>query len=223
MKKIAFFSCLVAAIVSFAGCEETGTDFEGTNYIYLSSKDGKTSMFETDDEPITVEVMLTKALEEDLVITFDLKGKAGVVELNGNPVTIPAGEKTGSFTVAALGVYTLEAAENYTIGISSLLPEGVELKEQLQFVVNPVERTDLTSEQKAILNAYKTATGIDLYKFIGVVSVSTVITGTDPETYEPLDPQTVTGSTIITLSETATAEAPVLKMTANPMGIQDYM
>lgn len=223
MKKIAFFSCLVAAIVSFAGCEETGTGFEGTNYIYLSSKDGKTSMFETDEEPITVEVMLTKALEEDLVITFDLKGKTGVVELNGNPVTIPAGEKTGSFTVAALGVYTLEAAENYTIGISSLLPEGVELKEQLQFVVNPVERADLTSEQKAILNAYKTATGIDLYKFIGVVSVSTVITGTDPETYEPLDPQTVTGSTIITLSETATAEAPVLKMTANPMGIQDYM
>ena len=223
MKKIAFFGCMIAALLSFASCEEAGTDFEGTNYIYLSSKDGKTSMFEIDEEPLTVEVMLTKALKEDLVVTFDLKGKTGVVELQGNPVTIPAGEKTATFAVATLGVYTLEAAENYTISVASILPEGVELKEQLQFVVNPVERTDLTAEQKAILNAYKMATGIDLYKFIGVVNVSAVITGTDPETYEPLDPQTVTGSTIITLSESATAETPVLKMTANPMGIQDYM
>jgi hypothetical protein len=223
MKKMLFFSCVAAALLSFAGCEETGTDFEGTNYIYLEAKDGKSSMFETDSEPITVEVMLTKALEADLEITFALNGKDGVVELAGNPVTISAGEKKAEFTVVSLNANVLDASENYTISVSSVLPEGVELKNQLQFVVSPMSVDALTDAQKAIIEAYKTATGIDLGKYIGAVNVTTVITGTDPDTYEPLDPQTVKGKTIITLSESATAENPVLKMVANPMGIQDHM
>ena len=37
MKKILFFSCMAAALLSFAGCEEPGNDFEGTNYIYLEA------------------------------------------------------------------------------------------------------------------------------------------------------------------------------------------
>ena len=223
MKKILFFSCIMAALLSFAGCEETGNEFEGTNYIYLEAKDGKATMFETDEEPLTIEVMLTKALEEDLTVTFDLNGKEGVVELEDNPVTIAAGEKTATFSVVSLNANALEASENYTITISSLLPEGVELKEALQFVVSPMSVEALTDAQKAIIDAYKTATGIDLGKYIGAVKVSTVITGTDPDTYEPLAPKTVTGKTVITLSESATAEAPVLKMLVNPMGIQDHM
>lgn len=223
MKKILFFSCIMAALLSFAGCEETGNEFEGTNYIYLEAKDGKATMFETDEEPLTIEVMLTKALEEDLTVTFDLNGKEGVVELADNPVTIAAGEKTATFSVVSLNANALEASENYTITIKSLLPEGVELKEALQFVVSPMSVEALTDAQKAIIDAYKTATGIDLGKYIGAVKVSTVITGTDPDTYEPLAPKTVTGKTVITLSESATAEAPVLKMLVNPMGIQDHM
>lgn len=223
MKKILFFSCMAAALLSFAGCEETGNDFEGTNYIYLEAKDGKSTMFETDSEPLVVDVVLTKALEEDLQITFELAGPEGVVELSGNPVTIKAGEKTASFSVVSLNANALESSASYRIGISSLLPEGVQLKEPLQFVVSPMSVEALTDGQKAIIDAYKTATGIDLSKYIGAVNVSAVITGTDPETYEPLEPQTITGKTVITLSESATAENPVLKMIANPMGIQDYM
>lgn len=223
MKKILFFSCIAAALLSFAGCEEKGNDFEGTNYIYLEAKDGKSTLFETESEPLTIDVMLTKALEEDLEITFDLTGTEGVVELSGNPVTIPAGEKTASFAVVSLNANALEASENYTITISSLLPEGVQLKEAFKFVVSPMSVEALTDDQKAILEAYKTASGIDLSKFIGALNVTTVITGTDPDTYEPLDPKTVTGKTVITLSESATAEAPVLKMLVNPMGVQDHM
>ena len=42
MKKILFFSCIAAALLSFVGCEETGNGYEGTNYIYLESEGGKT-------------------------------------------------------------------------------------------------------------------------------------------------------------------------------------
>ena len=225
MKKILFFSCIAAALLSFVGCEETGNDYDGTNYIYLSAKDGKTTLFEADSAPLTVEVMLTKALEEDLALTFALQGTEGVVELAGNPVTIKAGEKTASLDIVSLNENILEAAANYTLSLdaSTVLPEGVALKDAFTFVVTPVAVEALTDAQKAIIEAYKTATGIDLSKYLGVVNVSTVITGTDPDTYEPLDPQTVTGKTIITLSESATDEMPALKMITNPMGIQDYM
>ena len=207
------------------GCEETGNDYEGTNYIYLDSQDGKATIYETDEEPLTVTVTLTKALEEDLSLTFALQGTEGVVELDGNPVTIKAGEKTASLDIVSLNKNILEAAANYTLSLdaSTVLPEGVALKDGFQFVVSPVSVDALTDAQKAIIEAYKTATGIDLSKYLGVVNVSTVITGTDPDTYEPLDPQTVTGKTIITLSESSTADVPVLKMIANPMGIQDHM
>ena len=225
MKKILFFSCIAAALLSFVGCEETGNDYEGTNYIYLDSQDGKATIYETDEEPLTVTVTLTKALEEDLSLTFALQGTEGVVELDGNPVTIKAGEKTASLDIVSLNKNILEAAANYTLSLdaSTVLPEGVALKDGFQFVVSPVSVDALTDAQKAIIEAYKTATGIDLSKYLGVVNVSTVITGTDPDTYEPLDPQTVTGKTIITLSESSTADVPVLKMIANPMGIQDHM
>lgn len=225
MKKILFFSCIAAALLSFVGCEETGNDYDGTNYIYLESQDGKATIYETDEEPLTVTVTLTKALEEDLALTFSLQGTEGVVELDGNPVTIKAGEKTASLNIVSLNKNILEAAANYTLSLdaSTVLPEGVALKDGFQFVVSPVSVDALTDAQKAIIEAYKTATGIDLAKYLGVVNVSTVITGTDPDTYEPLAPQTVTGKTIITLSESSTADVPVLKMVANPMGIQDHM
>ena len=64
MKKILFFSCIAAALLSFAGCEETGNGYEGTNYIYLESEGGKTTLLGTDDDPIIVNVKLTKALSE---------------------------------------------------------------------------------------------------------------------------------------------------------------
>ena len=228
MKKLLMFSCMLAAMVGFTACNEDNTGnggYEGINYIYLSTQEGKTTLYETDSEPLVVEVMLTAALEEDLVLDFALTGTEGVVALEGNPVTLKAGEKTASFNIVSNNANVLETAANYTVVLAAdvVLPENVELKEPLAFVVSPMTSESLTDAQKAVLESYKASTGIDLSKYIGVVNVSTVITGTDPDTYEPLDPRTVTGKTLITLSESATAEAPVLKMLTNAMGIEDHM
>lgn len=225
MKKILFFSCIAAALLSFVGCEETGNDYEGTNYIYLESEGGKTTLLGTADDPITVNVKLTKALSEDLTLDFVVEGPQNALTVDGNPVTIKAGEKTASFTIAVASVEGLSEITNYTVGLdtSAQLPDKVALEAGFSFAVVAIEIPELTPDQLAIIDAYKTATGIDLSKYLGVVDVSTVITGTDPDTYEPLAPRTVTGKTIITLSESSTADVPVLKMVANPMGIQDYM
>lgn len=228
MKRILVFGCMLAAMAGFTACTDDNTGnggYEGINYIYLSTQEGKTTLYETDSDPLVVEVMLTAALDEDLVLDFSLAGAEGVVSLEGTPVTIKAGDKTASFNVVSNNANMLEAASNYTVGLAVdvVLPENVELKETLSFVVSPMTSEALTDAQKAVLEAYKASTGIDLSKYIGVVNVSTVITGTDPETYEPLDPRTVKGKSLITVSESATAEAPVLKMLTNAMGIEDHM
>ena len=224
------FGCILAAMMGFTACEpqtDNGDGYEGINYIYLSSKEGKTTIYENDTTALVVEVMLTATLEENLALTFALTGTEGVLTIEGNPVVIKAGEKTGSFNIVSNNANLLKESANYTVALSAdvVLPENVELKEALAFVVTPmvVEEQDPTDEKALILNAYKEATGIDLSKYIGVVNVSTVITGSDPESGEPLEPRTVTGKTLIELSESATAEAPVLKMSANPMGIEDHM
>ena len=226
MKRLMMLCCMVAALAGFTACDDKGNGgYEGINYIYLSTQEGKTTIYETDETPLVVEVMLTAALEEDLVLDFALTGTEGIVSLEGNPVTIKAGGKTASFNIVSNNANVLEASENYTVGLAAdtVLPDNVELEKALAFVVSPMTADALTEEQKAILDAYKANSGIDLSKYIGVVNVSAVITGTDIDSGEPLDPRTVTGKTLITLSESATAEAPVFKMLTNAMGIEDHM
>lgn len=212
--------------MSITGCEKTNSDYEGKNYIYLSSEDDKTTLYESDSEPLTIEVMLTTTLEQDLNLTFALQGAEGVVALEGNPVTIKAGEKTATFDVVSLNANKLDAAANYTIILdtaTSVLPEGVALKNTFQFAVAPMSVESLTDAQKEIIAAYKAATGVDLAKYIGALNVSVEYTAYDFTTEELLQPETFTGKTVVTLSESSTAENPVLKMVSNPMGIQDKM
>lgn len=226
MKRFSILGCIAAALLSFAGCEEAGKDgYEGTNYIYLSSEADKTTIMESDTTPLAIEVMLSTSLASDLTLTFAVNGPTGVVELQNNPVTIKAGEKVASFQIVSLNAGKLTEAANFTLMLdaATVLPESVALKNPFTFVVNPAPaESDLTAEQLAIIAAYKEATGIDLAKYIGVVNVSAEITGLLFDSEEEFT-KTVSGNTVITLSETSTAEAPVLKMLSNPMGVQDHM
>ena len=226
MKRFSILGC-IAALLSFAGCEEAGKDgYEGTNYIYLSSEADKTTIMESDTTPLAIEVMLSTSLSSDLTLTFAVNGPEGVVELQNNPVTIKAGEKVGSFAIVSLNAGTLAEAANFTVALdpSTVLPESVALKSTFAFVVTPAPAEgELTAEQLAIIAAYKEATGIDLAKYLGEVNVTVEYTGFDNENEVPLDPKPVSSKSVIALSDEATAELPVLKMVTNPMGIQDKM
>ena len=225
MKKISIFGCIAAALLSFVGCEEAGNDYEGTNYIYLESSSGKTTMWVEDENPLTVNVMLTKSLGEDLVLNFVVEGNNGFVELQDNPVTIGAGEKFATIALLPAENAALEGAENLklTLDAATVLPEKVVLKGGFDFVVRSASVAALTTEQQAIIDAYKQSTGIDISKYLGLVDVNVEYTGYDNENEVPLDPVTFAGKTIITLSDESTAGSPVLKMVANAMGIEDKM
>jgi len=225
MKRFSILGCIAAALLSLAGCEPSGNDdYEGTNYIYLDSEGGKTSLLGLNDNPITVNVTLTASLEEDLILNFVINDDQNILEVTGNPVTIPAGSKKASFTIGVADVEELQASSNFTVTLAedAVLPEKVQLKSDFSFSVVVIEVPELTAEQNTILSTYMAATGINLAKYIGEVNVTTMISGLDAGTGAPFE-KPIESKTLITLSETSTADAPVLKMLVNPMGIQDYM
>ncbi|MGN0190315.1 MAG: DUF4929 family protein [Candidatus Cryptobacteroides sp.] len=216
--------CALAAMVVAVACNKTQDPaYEGTNYIYLSSK--AQSMSEGQLTPIVVDVTLTTTLKSDLILDFEIEGKEGVLELVGTPLTIKAGEKTGQFSIVSKQAGILKEAENFKVNLAPdcVLPEKLSLKNTVSVTVSIEEASTLTKEeQEAVVEAYKTATGIDLSQYLGLVSVSVKISSYDEETEEPID-NVIEGSTNIILSEESSVECPVLKMTSNAMGIQDIL
>lgn len=227
MKKISILGCISAALLSLSACDSTdnGTGYQGMNYIQLTPENGKVTLLGEEDTPITVNVNLASALDRDLELEFTVDGPANVLEVTGNPVMLRAGAKTASFTISVASSEGLPKVTNYKVGLSAemMVSENVALDAPLSFSVLAVDAPEITDQQQTILSAYQQATQIDLSKYLGLVDVEVEYTGFDNENQVPLDPVTFTGKTLISLSESSTADAPVLKMEVNAMGIQDKM
>ena len=105
----------------------------------------------------------------------------------------------------------------------------IEITSEKFSIINQIIDTDLTPEQKALIAGYKENLGIDLYRMLGKLNCSVKVSfpyvdGDDKNSFnDGNDSRTFTGETIITLSENATPEKPVLKMVSNPMGMNDFM
>ena len=216
--------CALAAMLVALGCNKTQDPaYEGTNYIYLSLSSD--SMSEKQSNPLVVNVTLTTALMSDIVLDFEIEGPDGVLELDGVPLTIKAGEKSAQFSIISKQAGLLKEAATFKLKLAagSVLPDGIELKEPLSFIVTINEESPLTeAEQKAIIEAYKKATDVDLSKYLGLVPVSVNVVSIDPETEKPVE-KVIEGSTNIILSKDSNTEYPVLKMTSNAMGLRDLM
>ncbi len=83
----------------------------------------------------------------------------------------------------------------------------------------------LTAEQQKLIEGYKQNLNIDLTKILGKVKVDTKVTFNDDDKIDinnNNDTRSFSGVTIITLSEKATANKPVLKMVSNAMGMAAF-
>lgn len=224
MKKIFTMCCAAAAMLAgIVSCEEPETGYEGINYIYLEANSNY--MYDVENVPFELTARLTTTLDQDLSLTFKVLDDANnVIAFANNPINIPAGELTGTVEITAgtLPAETESVIVHITIDESAGIPEKVQVSGNFSLTVRSSAMTDLTEEQLAIVMAYNSATGIDLAKYIGLVNVTTVYTAPTEDGY-PMQDETITGTTEITLSDQSTAEQPVLKMTYNPMGIQTKM
>lgn len=230
MKRFLFGAWALLTALSTSSCsEKQPSGYSGTNKIYLTVASGNAVITESDDTPLTVEVSLTSSVASTATLTFRTEDDPReLLRLEGQPVTLSAGSKQGSFRVVSNVKNLLSESTYVTVGIDpSTLPEGMELAAPLRIRVNPNPKVpELTEEQKRLLEGYKTKYGFDLTPMLGVVNCTTHLTiPGDGSTNDFATPgeRTITGQTILTLSETSTADLPVLKMSDNPMGLTEYL
>lgn len=231
MKKVFFWGgLLLTAAVAMTSCnEKKETGYSGTNKIYLTAENNNAVITESVTTPLEVEVTLTSTVETATTLTFRLENDAQeLLRLEGNPVTIAAGEKSATLQVVSNAKNLLVESTYITLGIDAAqVPAGMELAEALRIRVNPNPAVpELTEEQKTLLAGYQEKYGVDLTAFLGVMQCQTTLNipgdGSTNDFSTP-ETRTITGQTVITLSEESTAEMPVLKMTDNPMGLTEYL
>lgn len=235
MKLRNFLFLLVALpIVVLTSCSGDDDSEKKTNYVQLSVNGGTggvTTMAEDATEPITINILLSYFVEETTTINFDLVGNEGdILRLEENIIEIPANTKTAELKVYSNNKNSIITEQSVTVKIASSSNDKIVLSNPWTIKVQPAaSMPELTEEQKALIAGYKENLGIDLYRMMGKVACTVKVSfpyveGDDKEYFnEGNDAREFTSETIITLSENATADKPVLKMVSNPMGLNDFM
>lgn len=234
MKKIVQYhsmSLLLLFVLAFSltSCskqDDITTTYVGENKIHLITK--TTILKNNGDDELVIEVLLVKKVDQPVQLTFGLldnqENGVDILELVNPTITFAAGEKKALLTVKSKTARTIDEAKLVRLDLienSSTIP----LLKALDIQVLPLTALEeLTPEQIALLDGYK-AKGLDLYPLIGELEVKSDVHypgGSYLEAFTTAYSITVRGKTVITLSELATEDQPVLKMVANPMGLDAY-
>lgn len=228
MKKITFmlFSML-AVLTGFSSCSNDDNNETMTNYASVVVE-GNSIINEDDDQTVTVAVMLAYAPKTNVTVTFSLQNNDGEVASiqNEATVTIPAGYKTQSITIKSNNKHLLSVPRVLTVNTTYSDPNIKTDGKACTLTINPdSDIPELTADQLKLIEGYKEKYNIDLTKILGKVSVSTLVTFNDDDKADindNNDTRSFSGTTIITLSDKATADKPVLKMVSNAMGMAAF-
>lgn len=233
MKKIINFAAALAALVlsvSLGSCsKEDEPAAQTVNHIYLSvPQDGGSAIVDGSGETVTVMVTLSRKVDAAVSFNFAIESEqSDLFVLADNPVRIEAGENTGFFTVKSADKLTTVVNVDATFSITNLDEEKFDIATNLTVKLLPAPGAGiLEPEQLALIAAWKEAYGIDLFPWVGNISLSGTIEFPGDGYRTPfITPETITlnGYTAFTISKDATAEVPALDMVDNPMGMGEYL
>lgn len=230
MKKIKFMlMCMLAMLTGFSSCSSS-EDNDGnkpmTNYVAISA-DGNNIINEDDDEEVKFNILIGNTLTADATINLSLEGNDdNVATLTPSTIALKAGAKTASFTVKSNKKSLLKSDRVLTVKATfsdaNMKTDG---KAATLTIKPDSDIPVLTAEQQKLIEGYKQNLNIDLTKILGKVKVDTKVTFNDDDKIDindNKDTRSFSGVTIITLSEKATADKPVLKMVSNAMGMAAF-
>ena len=229
MKKFKFIlMCMLAMLTGFSACSSSD-DNDGkqmTNYVSISAA-GNNIINEDDDEEVKFNILIGNTLTADATISLSLEGNDdNVATLTPSTVALKAGAKTASFTVKSNKKSLLKSDHVLTVKATfsdaNMKTDG---KAATLTIKPDSDIPVLTAEQQKLIEGYKQNLNIDLTKILGKVKVDTKVTFNDDDKIDindNKDTRSFSGVTIITLSEKATADKPVLKMVSNAMGMAAF-
>lgn len=229
MKKITFMlMCMLAMLTGFSACSSDNNDGDKqmTNYVSISAE-GNNIINEDDDNEVKFNILIGNTLTADATINLSLEGNDdNVATLTPSTIALKAGAKTASFTVKSNKKSLLKSDRVLTVKAtfsdSNMKADG----KAITLTIKPDSDIPvLTAEQQKLIEGYKQNLNIDLTKILGKVNVETLVTFNDDDKIDINDNKenrSFSGVTIITLSEKATADKPVLKMVSNAMGMAAF-
>ena len=229
MKKITFMlMCILAMLTGFSACSSSDNDGDKpmTNYVSISAE-GNNIINEDDDEEVKFNILIGNTLTADATINLSLEGNDdNVATLSSSTISLKAGAKTASFTVKSNKKSLLKSDRVLTVKATfsdaNMKTDG----KAVTLTIKPDSDIPvLTAEQQKLIEGYKQNLNIDLTKILGKVKVDTKVTFNDDDKIDinnNQDTRSFSGVTIITLSEKATADKPVLKMVSNAMGMAAF-
>lgn len=230
MKKITFMlMCMLAMLTGFSACsssDDNDGDKQMTNYVSISAE-GNNIINEDDDDEVKFNILIGNTLTADATISLSLEGNDdNVATLTPSTISLKAGAKTASFTVKSNKKSLLKSDRVLTVKATfsdaNMKTDG----KAVTLTIKPDSDIPvLTAEQQKLIEGYKQNLNIDLTKILGKVKVDTKVTFNDDDKIDinnNQDTRSFSGVTIITLSEKATADKPVLKMVSNAMGMAAF-
>lgn len=229
MKKITFMLMyMLALLTGFSACSSSDNDGDKpmTNYVSIFAE-GNNIINEDDDDEVKFNILIGNTLTADATINLSLEGNDdNVATLSSSTISLKAGAKTASFTVKSNKKSLLKSDRVLTVKATF---SDVNMKTDGKAVTLTIKPDSdipvLTAEQQKLIEGYKQNLNIDLTKILGKVKVDTKVTFNDDDKIDinnNQDTRSFSGVTIITLSEKATADKPVLKMVSNAMGMAAF-
>lgn len=229
MKKITFMlMCMLAMLTGFSACSSSDNDDDKpmTNYVSISAE-GNNIINEDDDDEVKFNILIGNTLTADATISLSLeRNDDNVATLTTSTIALKAGAKTASFTVKSNKKSLLKSDRVLTVKATfsdaNMKTDG---KAATLTIKPDSDIPVLTAEQQKLIEGYKQNLNIDLTKILGKVKVDTKVTFNDDDKIDindNKDTRSFSGVTIITLSEKATADKPVLKMVSNAMGMAAF-
>lgn len=216
---------MLAMLTGFSACSSSDNDGDKpmTNYVSISAE-GNNIINEDDDDEVKFNILIGNTLTADATINLSLGGNDdNVATLSPSTIALKAGAKTASFTIKSNKKSLLKSDRVLTVKATF---SDVNMKTDGKAVTLTIKPDSdipvLTAEQQKLIEGYKQNLNIDLTKILGKVKVDTKVTFNDDDKIDindNKDTRSFSGVTIITLSEKATADKPVLKMVSNAMGM----
>lgn len=228
MKFIKISMLFIATILAITACSDDNNKKEQmTNGLDLSVV-GNAFMAEDDTNGITIKALLAFTPDKEETVELLVTGNEdNIVRIENSVLTFKPGQKELTIKVLSNAKHALSVPRTISLTVGKTSDPMIKaIGKDIKITINPdSDIPALTPEQLKLIAGYKEKYGIDVSRMLGKVSVEAVVTFNtqDKEAYFNGEAQkTFKGYTIITLSEKATADTPILKMTENPMGLTSF-
>ena len=225
MRMITMFF-IIACIIT-ACSNDDNPNVEMTNGVTLSVV-GNASMAEDDTEGINIHVLMAFAPNKDETIEIVMTGnESNIVRIDHNTLHFKAGQKEAIVKIQSNAKHMLSTPKTISIKVGKTSNPHIKAADEgVKITITPdSDMPVLTSKQLQLIEGYKQKYGFDITAMLGKVPVEATVSfnTADKESFFKGESQaTFKGFSIITLSEKATEETPILKMIENPMGLTPF-